>query len=60
MNKKEVSEMAKVTCECGPCSHEIEESKAVVKDGKYYCSDSCATGECTDEHGHSCECGHCD
>lgn len=52
--------MGKVTCECGPCSHEIEEREAVVKDGKYYCSDACATGECTDEHGHNCECGHCD
>lgn len=48
--------MANVKCECGSCTHEVDESKAVERDGKYYCSEVCATGECTDEHGHGCDC----
>ena len=53
---EEVILMAKLKCECAPCNHEFEESKAVVKDGKHYCSEVCATGACTDEHGHKCDC----
>ncbi len=45
--------MTKIACECNACTCEVEESKAVKKDGKLYCSDKCAN-ECTTD---KCVCG---
>lgn len=45
--------MAKVKCACDPCGCEVDDSNAVKKDGKLYCSDKCAN-ECTTD---KCVCG---
>lgn len=43
-----------VKCACEPCLCTVDPSKAIQKDGQYYCSEACATGHAEGTQG----CGH--
>ncbi|MAR08143.1 MAG: conjugal transfer protein TrbI [Cyanobium sp. NAT70] len=40
-------------CACPPCTCEVQESTAVIRNGQSYCSDACATGHPNGEPCHS-------
>lgn len=50
--------MAQQECACPKCTCSVD-SKSVEKDGKLYCSQSCATGHADGsiDCGHNCKCG---
>jgi hypothetical protein len=45
----------KVQCACDHCECMVEPADAIVKDGQYYCDESCANG-----HVDKSSCGHAD
>lgn len=50
--------MSQQECACPKCSCSVD-GKAVEKDGKLYCSESCAIGHADGsiDCGHNCKCG---
>ncbi|MBT2800973.1 metallothionein [Halomonas sp. ISL-56] len=50
--------MAQQKCACPKCKCTVD-SKAVEKDGKLYCCESCANGHAdgSSDCGHDCQCG---
>lgn len=48
-----MSAVDSVKCACEPCTCMVSSNEAIAKDGKYYCSESCADG-----HPNGESCGH--
>ena len=46
--------VTQLKCACDPCLCVVDGNQAVQKDGKYYCSEGCASGH-TDN---TSSCGH--
>uniref|UniRef100_UPI0030DD6EB8 metallothionein n=2 Tax=Oculatella sp. LEGE 06141 TaxID=1828648 RepID=UPI0030DD6EB8 len=49
-----MSTVTQMKCACDPCLCIVSTEDAVQKDGKYYCSETCAEGH---PNGHG-DCGH--